>query len=147
MNAHGERDMSARPSVMAPAAGKIVESMLQVMQHSGVKKVCAKAYGASSLRKVRGEVEFFKDVPDSVKAYADAIRDALAELIASLGLYSVEIEASEEEAKKLSEFYGQLDSMFRTPQVQATVEVTKPEKPEKSEKPKKSRCRGKCQAK
>lgn len=126
MNAHGERNMSAKVSIMMPAANKMVECLLQIMQHAGIKRLRVVSHESSVLRKVHGEAEMFECAPASIAAYAESIKDAIAEIVASIGFVSVEIRATEEETKALSDFYGQLDTLYSIPGYKDTIQANIP---------------------
>lgn len=114
MTAHGERDVSARMSVMSPAASRILEGLLPIMQHAGIKKVTVRIGAAGGLHKVSGVAEYICDVPSSIREYGDVVKDSLAEVVASIGFLSVEIQATDEEISELSGFYSQLDAMYKS---------------------------------
>lgn len=114
MNAHGERDVSARMSVMSPAAGRILEGLLPIMQHAGIRKITVRITVVGGLRKISGAAEYICDVPSSIREYGDVVKDPIAEVVASLGFLSVEIQATSEEISELSGFYSQLDAMYKS---------------------------------
>lgn len=114
MTAHGERDVSARMSVMSPAAGRVLEGLLPIMQHAGIRKLTVRIAAVGGLRKISGIAEYICDVPPSIREYGDAVKDSMAEIVASLGFLSVEIQATSEETSELSGFYSQLDAMYKS---------------------------------
>jgi hypothetical protein len=114
MNAHGERDVSARMSVMSPAASRILEGLLPIMQHAGIRKITVRITVVGGLRKISGVAEYICDVPTSIREYGDVVKDSIAEVVASLGFLSVEIQATSEEISELSGFYSQLDAMYKS---------------------------------
>lgn len=152
MTAHGERDVSARMSVMSPAAGRILEGLLPIMQHAGISKLTVRIGAVGGLRKVSGVTEHFGDVPSSVLEYGDVIKDSLAEVVASIGFLSVEIQATKEEISELAGFYSQLDAMYKSArftdacQIAEAAEAKEPGKSEdkpKEEAPAKEEPNGK----
>lgn len=155
MTANASRDVSARPSILTPVANKLSEALLPILQCAGIKSIELKRVSAANLVKIVSGVSCFDGIPEDMAAYAMAIKDALAALMASVGIARLEITAEPEELKMLKEGYEQLDAMYKAARIssaeaEAESEAQEaPEAPEASKTPasKKKTCAKGCSRK
>lgn len=154
MTANASRDVTAKPSILTPVANKLSEALLPILQCAGIKSIELKRVSAANLVKIVSGVSCFDGIPEDMAAYAMAIKDAMAALMASVGIARLEITAEPEELKMLKDGYEQLDAMYKAARIssaEAEAESEAQEVPEaeapKTPAPKKKTCTKGCSRK
>jgi len=151
MTANASRDVTARPSILTPVANKLSEALLPILQCAGIKSIELKRVSAANLVRIVSGVSCFDGIPEDMAAYAMAIKDALAALMASVGIARLEIAAEPEELKMLKDGYEQLDAMYKAARISSAEAEAESEVPEaeapKTPAPKKKTCAKGCSRK
>ena len=144
MNATASRDASAKVSIMAPMASKIAEDLiLPMMQYVGIKEIELNKIESANYTKIVPDIKCFDKTPENMVSYAMIVKEAIAILLASLGMPKLKINADPGEEKVLVDGYEQLDAIYKSAKV--SEDDAAEEKKEGSVKEDDHKCEaGKC---
>ena len=146
MKANAARDPNAAKSVMAPAAGKVVEAALLMMQYFGLKGLQVKKLASADFEKVIAVVEFFPGTPEELKECGVLVKDSIAEVLASTGVVRLEIEADESEVKTIVTGYEKMIQMYHAKPAEKPADKPAKKPADKPAEPK-AKCGSRCHRK
>lgn len=114
MNAHARKNIGSELELMSPVAGKVTEAVLLLMQYFGLQKIEVRKLKGAEFERIVAMSSNFEGTPFKIIEHSFLVKDILAQLLASVGVINLEIEASEEEKEKLLEGYLQLEELYNS---------------------------------
>lgn len=129
MTANAVKDRQTETSMMAPVANRVAESMLQIMQTFGIKKMSGTKLKSASYERIVATPVFFPNTPPEVTQCGLLVKDDIMRILASAGILQLEIVSTEEEDAQMAKGYSVLVDSWKS--------ASKPDE-EKSKEPEKA---------
>ena len=107
MKAKASRDGTAS-GTMAGAADRVSEAVLALMQAYGIREIECRKARSCRLERTFASVKPFDEAPKEVRHAAMSVKDALADLLLSVGVVKVELEPEGDDGKTLAAGYARL---------------------------------------
>lgn len=108
MKANARQDKNSKTSLMAPAAGKIVESVVSILPFFGISKLEIKKISSANFERLVAHADFFEGTPNDIASCGILVKDSIANILAATGVVELSIEPENGELAGLVEGFKKL---------------------------------------
>ena len=105
MNATVSRDNSKGGAPMFSAGEQVSNSVIQLMNAYGIQTLTCKMVSSANFNRIIGEAVYVSGIPQEIVEAGVLVKDLLAQLLSSVGVFKIEIQLESDEVVKLLESY------------------------------------------
>lgn len=108
MKANARQDKNSKTSLMAPAASKVVEAMVNILPFFGISKLEIKKISSANFERLVAHADFFEGTPNDIASCGILVKDSISNILAATGVVELSIEPENDELAGLVEGFKKL---------------------------------------
>lgn len=101
MTANALKDKLSNNDLLSPIAESVASNILVLMQHFGIKKIEIRSIKHGVYNRLFSVITPFEGTPNEIEAAGILVKDALASILAAVGIVALEISAEKSEVDSL----------------------------------------------